>query len=219
MSPEPGTPAPRAAGRKAARTRRRLLETARVVFSRASVDQVKVHDIADLAGVAVGTIYAHFDGKVGLALACEGAVLDLLIRDLDVIKAEPSPIKRVLAAGDAYLQHVVRHPVGVRMASARAAYPGDELGNQAAGSADLDRRMRSVLMGVAADLKAAMDCGEIRRVPIDEAMIFIWGAWNGVAFMVARGDQLRVPPGTAARALALGQELLLAGASPEQGAA
>ncbi|MBJ7471663.1 MAG: TetR/AcrR family transcriptional regulator [Solirubrobacteraceae bacterium] len=199
---------------KRARTRRTLILAADEVFSRKSVERAKIEEIAALADVSVGTIYSHFGSKDGLAVAYLDAIFDLLDRDLEQVRSEPSPIRRVLAAGDVYVQHVIDFPVASRMASVRAAYPPAEHMDEAAQK--LDRRMVTTLMGVAADLKESMDGGEIPQSPIDEVMVFVWGAWHGVATSVARCDHLAIPPETAQRALRRGRQMLLGalGADP-----
>lgn len=199
-------------GTKGARTRRHLLATASELFSSAGSDDVTIGQVADHAGVSVGTVYAHFGGKAGLVLAYEEQLFDLLQRRLTAVWLEASPLQRVLAAGDVYVSHVIEHPAALRLAAARARSLAGARGTQDARGAELDRRMVDVLMQIAGDLKAAMEAGELPRVPVDEAMIFVWGAWSGVASMVARDDQLAVPPATARRALALGRRMLLAGA-------
>ncbi len=192
---------------KRARTRRLLILAAAEVFERKSVERAKIDEIADLAGVSVGTIYSHFGSKEGLAVAYLDGIFDLLDRDLEQVKSESSPIRRVLAAGDVYLQHVIDYPVASRMATVRAAYPPAEHLDAAAQA--LDRRMVTTLMGVASDLKQSMDTGEIPQAPIDATMVFVWGAWHGIAVGVARCDHLAIPPETALRAARRGREMLL----------
>lgn len=201
-------------GGKGARTRRHLLATAKDLFSKASAEDVTIEQIATQAGVSVGTVYAHFGGKVGLALAYEGELFDLLQQRLDEAWIDPSPLQRVIRAGDIYLEHVIEHPAAARLASARAGYPSADPHRRDPRAVELDRRMVALLMQIAGHLKAAMDCGELDRLPVDEAMIFVWGAWSGVASMVARSDQLAVPPSTAKRAISLGRRLLMFGATP-----
>ena len=203
-------PAPRG---KRARTRRTLILAAGEVFATKSVERAKIDEIAAIADVSVGTIYSHFGSKDGLAVAYLDAIFDLLDADLAAVRDEPSPIRRVLAAGDIYLQHVIDYPVASRMASVRAAYPPAEHLDEAAQK--LDRRMVTTLMGVAADLKESMDAEEIPQSPIDEAMVFVWGAWHGVATSVARCDHLAIPPEVAQRALIRGRKMLLNALLPD----
>ena len=51
---------------RAAETRQRLLDTARRLFIAQGYEGVSVSTIAEEAGVAVGTIFHHFEGKSGL---------------------------------------------------------------------------------------------------------------------------------------------------------
>lgn len=199
---------------KRATTRRRVLLAAEEIFEAHSVERAKIEDIAAKAEVAIGTIYAHFGSKEGLAIAYLDGIFDLLDADLAKLRREPSPIERVMAAGDAYLQHVIDYPIASRMASVRAAYPAAE--HQDALAQQLDRRMVTTLMGVATDLKAAIDTEEIPAIPIEEGMVFIWGAWHGMATMVARCDHLTIPPELALRAAARGRRVLAAGLELER---
>jgi AcrR family transcriptional regulator len=50
-------------------TRRRLLEAAEALFARAGYDGASMADVADRAGVGVGTLYHHFPDKRALLLA------------------------------------------------------------------------------------------------------------------------------------------------------
>lgn len=50
-------------------TRRRLLEAAESLFVRAGYDGASMSDVAERAGVAVGTLYHHFPDKRALLLA------------------------------------------------------------------------------------------------------------------------------------------------------
>lgn len=73
------------------------------------------------------------------------------------------------------------------------------------------RRMVGTLMSVATDLKASMEAGEVPAAPVEEAMVFIWGAWHGMATMVARCDHLTIPPDLAMRASTWGRRMISAG--------
>jgi AcrR family transcriptional regulator len=54
--------------RRKAETRRRIIEAGSELFWSKGYDATSINDIADLADVAPGTIYLHFDGKADVAL-------------------------------------------------------------------------------------------------------------------------------------------------------
>lgn len=59
-----------------AATRERLLQAALQVFAARGYADVTVRDIAAQAGVAVGALYQHFDGKDALLAACFARSMD-----------------------------------------------------------------------------------------------------------------------------------------------
>jgi AcrR family transcriptional regulator len=70
--PAPGPGVPRRIGRppgKAADTKRRILDVARVVFAERGFDSATNKDIADVAGITAAALYYHFSSKAELYLA------------------------------------------------------------------------------------------------------------------------------------------------------
>ncbi|RJQ79588.1 TetR/AcrR family transcriptional regulator [Amycolatopsis panacis] len=71
----PAVAAPRPLRRDAERNRRRILESARVIFGRRGLDAT-LDDIAHHAGLGVGTVYRRFPGKEHLVEAMFAERLD-----------------------------------------------------------------------------------------------------------------------------------------------
>lgn len=206
--------APAASGRKA-RTRQTVLDAAGELFAAQGIEPTSVEQVADRAGVSVGTLYFHFGSKEALALAFVESALDSIERLMTDVATGESAIERVMLAGDAYVQFAIEFPVACRFGTLRAMQPEARGPHNAVGKA-LRNRVQQILMTVANDIKAAMDSGEIRREPIGDLMIFLWSAWNGMVTMMVRQDKLAIPPETARRSLELGRSLLLESLRPAQ---
>ncbi len=85
----------RIAGATAADTRERLLAAAADVFAERGYDGTRVADIAAVAGVSNGALYAHFDSKAELLVAALRAHGQRQLADM--VAAEPGrPITDVL---------------------------------------------------------------------------------------------------------------------------
>lgn len=85
----------RIAGATAADTRERLLAAAADVFAERGYDGTRVADIAAVAGVSNGALYAHFDSKAELLVAALRTHGQRLLADM--IAADPGrPITELL---------------------------------------------------------------------------------------------------------------------------
>lgn len=70
-------------------THRRLLETGRTLFAAQGVGNTRATDIAQKAGVAVGTLYLHFGDKRGLLRAILFAGIEELLAPLHKLPVNP----------------------------------------------------------------------------------------------------------------------------------
>ena len=85
----------RVAGVTATETREGLLLAAAEAFARQGYDGTRVADIASIAGVSNGALYAHFDSKASLLVAALGAHGRRLLADL--FAADPArPVAELL---------------------------------------------------------------------------------------------------------------------------
>ncbi|MDO9352291.1 MAG: TetR/AcrR family transcriptional regulator, partial [Solirubrobacteraceae bacterium] len=186
-------------GRKA-RTRQAILAAAAERFADGGVNATPVEQIAERAGVSVGALYAHFGSKQGLVLAFISEALDTLEVAMAEARRVASPIQRVHAAGEAYFRFAVDHPAAARFAAVRVLQPDASTEFEAIHRA-MSRRTEKMVLGIAADLKEAMDTGEIAATPIDATVVYLWGLWNGVGALMLRTDGAAIPEELAARAL------------------
>lgn len=191
--------APNPVGRKA-RTRLAILEAAGELFASQGVPTTPVEQIADRAGVSVGALYAHFGSKQGLVLAFISDALDVVEGFMEEARQEESPLQRVCAAGDAYFRFAAERPAACRFAAMRVLQPDPGAEFEQANRA-MSKRTERIVLGIAADLKLAMDAGEVAVAPIDEMMVFLWGLWNGVTTLMVRQDGAAIPADLANRSL------------------
>lgn len=193
--------------RKGERTRLQILRAAGQLFSSQPPTSIKMDDIAYEAKVAVGTLYNYFPSKEALLLAFTAdsyAVLDAYREGIDAL---PSPMQRVYAAGDAYLQFAIERPTFVRFMMARGLQPSDD-DSLAEVNEKVSGRIREMVMQSAVDLQQAMKEGEFPPAPIDELVVMLFGLWNGAVGLVVRADETAIPPELAWRAMERSRTIL-----------
>ena len=167
-----------------------LLRAAQEIFATRAVDEVTVEEIADAAGVAVGTLYNHFGSKAGLhAAVVERAVeVDRQFMDL-AYTADRSPVEQLYAAAEEYLRFYLEAPEYFRM----LAFPGDP-GRYQAGRDLAERMARSVdeqNARMVEALRLGIEAGVVRDVDPASVATVLWASWNGVISLAWRPDELR----------------------------
>lgn len=197
--------------RRKASTAASILDAAEGLFRKGGFQATTIDEIAEKADVSVGSVYVHFQTKVGLYLALVERALDISEAAMGGV-AElglASPLERVLAAGDAYLNFHLEHPGAFQMTAMRVLEPASGMHEAEARIAD---RVEQIVLSIEADLRAAIDAGEV-RADIDAArtMRFLWGAWNGVIAMSLREDRLRIDDRELKSTLELGRLLVTDG--------
>lgn len=172
------------------RTIEALLHAAEEIFSRQAVADVTVEEIADRAGVAVGSIYNHFGSKAGLHAAIVERALDTDRHFIDpAFTAGRTPVEQVYAVAEQYLQFYLQHPEYFRM----LAFPIDP-GHYPAGRKLTDRmatQIRQQNNRLARAIQQGMDAGIARPVDPDAVAMALLAAWNGIISLHWRPDSLR----------------------------
>lgn len=209
-SSPPAAPLSRAERRKAA-TAAQILDAAEDLFRQKGFAATTIDEIAERADLSVGTLYFHFQTKVGLYLALVERALD--INEVAMAKVSElgltSPLERVLAAGDAYLNFHLEHPGAFQMTAMRVLEPASGMHEAEARIAD---RVERIVLAVEADLRAAVEAGEVRSdLDAARAMRFLWGAWNGVIALSLREDRLRIDDEELKATLDLGRVVVIEG--------
>jgi AcrR family transcriptional regulator len=115
-------PVPRPAPRKRTQNAKRALyrdliaEAAERVFAERGFESSKVQDVADDAGIALGTLYRCFSGKAEILRAVhEGRSRELLARCEATLRAGASPLRALLDYVSSYLEYLLAHPDYLRM--------------------------------------------------------------------------------------------------------
>lgn len=103
--------APRRAEKKA-RSRRRIIESAREVFFRDGFMEANLDEVAKKAGVAKGTLYRYFDSKAELYVAVLADNSDGFVRKMreSVGDDEASPPELIRRMGRFYFDHWMQNP-------------------------------------------------------------------------------------------------------------
>jgi AcrR family transcriptional regulator len=172
------------------RTVAALLHAAETLFRDRPVDDVTVEEIAEAAGVAVGSIYNHFGSKAGLHAALVERALEADRDFMDrAYSSSDSPVEQIRAAAEQYLAFYLAHPEHFRM----LAFP-DPPGRYAAGHDLSERLARSVdaqNQRLVEAIRRGVAAGELRAVDPDQVATVLWAAWNGIISLAWRPDSLR----------------------------
>ena len=100
----------RARPTKGARTRRRIVERAAVLFNTRGVAGASMADVSDAAGLEKGGVYNHFASKDALALAAFDYAAGLVLDRIETtVAAHPDGWSQLLALLDVY-RNVVEKP-------------------------------------------------------------------------------------------------------------
>jgi len=96
---------------KKAEVRRRILEASKEVFFRDGFMDANLDEIAELAGVAKGTLYRYFDNKAQIYLAVLSRKARRFEKKLqDALDPQAAPIEALVRVSRFYFQHYVENP-------------------------------------------------------------------------------------------------------------
>ncbi|OLS99053.1 TetR family transcriptional regulator [Pseudonocardia sp. CNS-004] len=172
------------------RTVTALLDAAEELLRHRPVDDVTVDEIAESAGVAVGSIYNHFGSKAGLhaALVERALQVDRGFMDL-AYRSGTTPVEQIRAAAEQYLAFYLTHPDYFRM----LAFPAPP-GRYAAGQELSERLARAVdeqNQRLVDAIRRGVAAGELRAADPEQVATVLWAAWNGIISLAWRPDPLR----------------------------
>jgi AcrR family transcriptional regulator len=166
------------------------MTAAEEVFGEGQAEDVTVEELAERAGVAVGSLYNHFGSKAGLLAAVVERALDVDRRFMDrAFIADRTAAEQVVAAANEYFDFYLNYPEFFRM----LAFPPDP-GRYPAGrelAERLARRVHEQNARLASALRQAVDAGMIRPIDADQTATVLWAAWNGIISLAWRPDALR----------------------------
>ncbi len=137
-----------------------LLQSAKAVFATSGVD-APVREIAEKAGVGIGTVYRHFPQRADLIAAVFRHEIDACAEAAPILAAEHAP-------GEALAKWMQRYAAFI--ATKRGLAPALHSGNPAFEPlrAHFELRVRAALQSL---LESAVACGEVRNdVESDELL-------------------------------------------------
>lgn len=181
-------------------TRAALIAAGRDLFGRHGYEGVSTEQVVAAAGVTRGALYHHFDGKRGLFAAVFEQVEAEAAAAIDLSGLDVSgPLDALLAAVDQFLDLSLRSDVQrIALLDGPAVLGWDAWH-------EIEARYGLALVETA--LAAAMDAGEIRRLPVAELSLMLLGAFIEAALQLARAtdeEAARARAGESLRALVEG---------------
>lgn len=192
------------------RTLDSLLGAAEQLFRDRSVDQVTVEEIAERAGVSVGSLYNNFGSKAGLYAALVERAREADRQHMDRAYVETrTPVEQIYAAASEYLQLYLNHPEYFRM----LAFPQDP-GQYAAGKELAERLAEAVdeqNQRLVQAVRRGIDSGHLRRVDAHDVATVLWAAWNGIISLGWRPDDLRRDEAQLRRLLTTATDIVASG--------
>lgn len=162
-------------------TRSALIEAGRELFAERGYADVGTEEIVAAAGVTRGALYHHFDGKRGLFAAVYEAVEVEIVSNFSLEKITGDDPLAALREGTGQFLELSLDPGTQRIAliDAPSALGWEEWH---------DVQARYGLGLIRAGLAAAIEAGQAREVPVEEASTALLGALVEAALFVARSE-------------------------------
>jgi TetR/AcrR family transcriptional regulator len=192
-SPSESVPSAPKDGRRE-RTAKAIKESAAALFSGQGVTRTTVDEIAERAGVSVGSVYVHFGSKDALYVALVEEALTVNARYVAEAPSSDSPLQRIFNAGDAYVRFALENPMMFRLISMQDSLPTLDLPEL---EPALERSLAQItgrLRAIGADLTAAIEVGELQPIPVGPTIKFLWATWSAVISLTQRTDRLAIGP-------------------------
>ena len=201
--------------RRKARTVGAIVEAAEREFVEHGYLRTRVEDISERADVAVGSIYTHFENKLGLYLAVVDRALTVEEEYLACIDDERLPPgERLLATGKHYVRFAFEHPGYFRLLAAPPAVDrGAAVPPSARGLLERATRLQRALADTVA---AGVEAGQLRPVDPERTAAFLWGAWTGVISLHLRPDALGLSEDQMSAVLEQGTDIVREGLIAER---
>ena len=163
-------------------TRATLIAAARELFCEKGYAETSTPEIVRAVGITRGALYHHFADKADLFRAVITAEFVAIEEEITraATRAPSSALDALLSGGRGYLK-AMRAPGRVRLMLLD--------GPAVLGRRELDRIDRETSAdSLRKGLKAAMDTGELRRVPLEPLTILLSAMFERAALAVADGD-------------------------------
>lgn len=189
---------PRRSAAVAAQTRAGILAAARELFTERGYAATTTAEIAARAGVTVGALFHHFEGKLDLFRAVFRELDEELDAHARASARRERGLEALLAGFRAFLEFARRPDYHRIVMVDGPAVLGDAGWHQT----DSERGLRTVSRGV----EGLIAAGAIPPQPVTPLAVLLLGAMDGAGFAIARGE-----PGVTARGCVAALERLLRG--------
>jgi len=158
-------------------SREKILEVAEALYARRGFAGVGMREVAESAGLGKSSLFHHFRSKVQLYLAVLERVLGRLDDRLSAVLSQPLPPAEKLDRWmDVAIDTFAEQPASARILL-RAMFEEDEFeGSDWPEGQALDRRLASVLEGLARLLSEGMKTGAFRKASTPHVLQTLIGA-------------------------------------------
>lgn len=169
-----------------------ILAEAMRLFEAKGIDGVSMRQVASAAGYSATTIYHHFQDKDHLMYA-------VCVRGFDefgaalgtAISSTSDPIERLRAAGRAYVEFALTHPLHYDVMFIRPK--AWAIGERAHALAAQTPSEPASFLGLVAAVDDAMRAGAMRSGDTRQVAALLWSGLHGtVALAISMGDQMSV---------------------------
>jgi AcrR family transcriptional regulator len=180
------------------------------LFFEQGVQRTTIDEIAETAGVSVGSVYVHFGSKDALYLALVEEAATVNATYVADAKPSDSPLQRVFNAGDAYVRFALENPVMFRLIAMQGVQPtvSPELETM---QGRIVERVEERLVAIGSDLAQAMAAGEILNIPVETTVKFLWATWTSVIGLTLREDRMALSAQELHVTLAMARNVLARG--------
>ncbi len=196
--------------RRRERTANAIVAAASRLFYEQGVARTTTDEIAALAGVSVGSIYAHFSDKQTLFVSMVDRALEINERYIVNRTWSVSPLQRLLNTGDAYLQFALDETEAFYLTTMRVREPTDNPAIHAM-EKRMGERIARIAKQIGSDAAAAIEAREIEPVPIEKLLMYLWGSWAGVISLHLRIDEFQAEHFDVSESLHLAESILARG--------
>ncbi len=93
------------------KTRKKICETSLELFSKNGYSSTTVSEIAELAGIAEGTVYIYYKNKDELMLHSKNRAIEIIMKEIDsVLKKEKNPLAKFYAFFEVSINVLMKRP-------------------------------------------------------------------------------------------------------------
>ena len=191
-----------------------ILKTARDLFLTKGYAAAGMDEIAEAAGLSVGTVYLYFSSKPLLYLSLLESALEHQERALRRAALKGgTATEKILRLAESYADYFLREPEYFQ--ALIFLQHGDlRIPESEALAQRLAKRGEELLKFVARIIEAGIERAEFRPVDAFNTALFLWGAWNGVIGLTLRKDPLRLERKHLKNLVRFGAELIQNGLAP-----